>query len=328
MADNSRAFPYRRLIAAEPNGACRKRTAVAAVLLAAILFAPAGARGWDARTHRVIARLAIDGLSPSPLSDFFRTNSRSLQGDAVKPDTVLKRRYGQTERRRHYIDLEYFGPHPFSALDPSKTVMEGRYGAALLKRSGTLPWTIERVARQLREAWQADQCARVVLLAGYLAHYIGDASQPLHTTIHYDGYFADRGMHSRLERAADLDARELFNRARPQVSVAAIESVWSAVIPELRRAHALVGEVVSADRAARNQAPAGSPSFERTLIAEEGALFTRQVADAASVLASAWQLEWQRAGQPVCTERVPSDQNNNGRRYRRRYYLPNPLRWW
>jgi hypothetical protein len=268
--------------------------AVAAAALA--LATPAFA--WDHETHRLIARLALDALPPCPLRDFFTRNESELEYFAVEPDRIS----GRTEKRRHYVDLEMYGRHPFEALDPNRDAMEREWGRARFERNGTLPWTIEGRAAELRRAWRNGDCAHVLELSGYVAHYVGDASQPLHTTVHFDGYrhyYGDRGMHARFESAADRDVDAIGEIARPQVKLVPIASVWNAVIEEIRGAHKRVGFVISADRETRAEVPAHSREFERRLIGLEQGFIAGQVARAASVLGSVWLYEWEQAGRPA-----------------------------
>ena len=98
-----------------------------------------------------------------------------------------------------------------------------------LERAGTLPWTIEGVSDQLESAWRRGDCDAVLRLSGYLAHYVGDASQPLHSTIHYDGYAGDRGIHARIELAVDHSLRELEPMAAREIHVEEINDVWTPV---------------------------------------------------------------------------------------------------
>jgi hypothetical protein len=66
-------------------------------------------------------------------------------------------------------------------------------GARTVEVSSALPWTIDGGAQRVEQAWSSGDCAHAIELSGYLAHYIGDASQPLHTTRYYDGFPQDRG---------------------------------------------------------------------------------------------------------------------------------------
>ena len=139
-------------------------------------------------------------------------NTDSLEYYSTVPDTKLKKLYGEAEKRRHYIDLEYFGPHPIDALVPDIHQMQRRFPRRLLMRAGTLPWTIEDVSTQLQAAWESGDCHRVLVLSGYLSHYVGDLSQPLHTTKFFDGEMPGR---SRDARAAGAGRRpvDAANRA-------------------------------------------------------------------------------------------------------------------
>jgi zinc dependent phospholipase C len=275
----------------------RFMAATGAAMVAAILARP-DAYAWDSRIHEDIATLAVQALPPSPLADFFSANDSRIASHAVEPDTVLKDRYAEDEAIRHYIDIERFEPGEFDALIPDYGAMEQKYGQAMLKRSGTLPWAIEDEAEKLHQAWQSGDCKAVLTHAGYLAHYVGDASQPLHSTVHYDGYDQDKGIHDRIEKAADRDAKTIWRDTRG-VSPTEIVSVWSAAIDEIRDAHTHVDEVIKADRAARSS-DGGNQDFYQTSITHQlQPLFEAQISRAASVLASIWLVEWKMAGSPA-----------------------------
>jgi hypothetical protein len=168
-----------------------------------------------------------------------------------------------------------------------------------LERSGTLPWTIEELADASGKAWRERDCARAVQLSGYLAHYAGDASQPLHSTRYYDGYAGDAGVHRRFEGTVDHAVRVILPLAREQVHVQTIDSVWSAAIGEIRDAQPLVSRVIMSDRAVRAEADGKPGAYERLLMERDGSMIVLQVAAASSVLASIWLFEWKDAGSPV-----------------------------
>ncbi|HVA69138.1 MAG TPA: S1/P1 nuclease [Candidatus Binataceae bacterium] len=277
--------------------------AACAAFAALTILGASRAFSWDSRTHRMIAHLAVGALPPSALKTFLAHNEWQLEGFAVAPDTILAREYGHAEKLHHYIDLEDFGPDPFAALVPDYSAMQARWGEAALEESGTLPWTIEARAAQLEGDWRAADCAGALTVSGYLAHYIGDASQPLHTTVHFDGYPGDYGLHARLESTTDYHINEIAAIAAPQVHLIAVNSAWDAAISEIRQSHQLVSDVIAADRAARAAGPPRSDAFEAALMSREEPLIATQIARGASVLASVWLYEWNRAGNPAaCAE--------------------------
>jgi S1/P1 Nuclease len=279
----------------------RTHSIFTSLIVSILVFAyPIRAHAWDAHTHRLIARLAVDALPESPLKHTLEGHEVDLQEDAVAPDEVLRARYGEAEAIRHYIDLEYYGADPFVALKPDLAAMELEYGADTLEKSGTLPWTIEEMAQGVEQAWRKGDCAQVIVMSGYLAHYVGDATQPLHTTKYYDGYPQDRGMHARFEGAVDRSVGEVEQLARPQVHVVKIDSVWDAAISELRHSNPLVATTFDADRAARAETGAKKgDEFDRALMRREMPMVAQQVAEAASMLASIWLYEWNQAGSPA-----------------------------
>jgi hypothetical protein len=178
--------------------------------------------------------------------------------------------------------------------------MAHKYGMPALERSGTLPWTIEAEAQAVEQAWRKDECNDAILHSGYLVYYVGNATQPLHTTKHYDGYAQDRGLHARLEGVADRSVDQVEQVARPQVHIGQTNSVWQSAIDELRHSNPLFPTIVDADRAARAESGAKrGDEFDRALMKRELPMIAQQVAEASSVLASLWLYEGKKAGSPV-----------------------------
>lgn len=284
------------------SGVRIRRPLLICVLLCSILCSSHGADAWDSGTHRAITRLAVEALPPSPLKTTLARNEVALERFSVEPDSVLKRKYGKAEERRHYINLEWFGSDPFAALDPDINAMRKRFGARILNESGTLPWSIAQTSDAVESSWRSGECERALRMSGYLSHYVADASQPLHSTIHYDGYRRDRGVHSRLEGAVDHSLDVLLPLARQQVKVEPVNGAWTPAIAEIRDANALVGEVIREDRAARDRGAYGGGEYADAVVRADGATLARQLARAASVLGSIWLYDWDRAGKPDSCE--------------------------
>jgi hypothetical protein len=283
---------------------CRQSARAGLLVLLVLQLSAAVARAWDSHTHQLIAALALEALPSSPLKETFSSWGPLIEKLAIEPDTVLRPKYGDAEARRHYIDLEYFGRDPFTALDPDYTVMRRKFGERILERSGTLPWAIESEAVAMASAWRAGDCDAMLHRAGYLAHYVGDASQPLHSTKDFDGPApSDRGMHARLEAAADRVVRRIAARDAGKQSAQPITSIWPPVIAELRQANGLIAQIVANDRALRGGSGMSEAEYDKALMDRELPLLARQVGDAAEVLSSIWLFEWRQAGQPATCER-------------------------
>lgn len=269
-----------------------------ASLVAALIVACAPARAWDSATHRAIVRLAVEALPPSPLKTTLSHNEPSVEEYSVEPDSILKKEFGKAEERRHYINVEDFGSNPWVALNPDIEAMRRRFGDRTVDRAGTLPWTIVGVGADLEDAWRRGGCERILRNSGYFAHYVGDASQPLHSTVLFDGYRRDGGVHARFELAADDSLTTLTPMAAREVHIESINDPWTAVIAEIRDANGHVQEVIRDDRSAREQSD-GKAEYRSAMLRADAPMVARQIARAVSVLASLWLYEWRRAGSPA-----------------------------
>ncbi len=192
---------------------------ILAVFLATV---PTEAWAWGSTGHRITGELAVRDL-PSVLPDFIRSEAAALQvGEfAREPDRLRGAGISHDPDLDpgHFIDVSddqrILGGPP---LDPLPATREA-YDKALRNvgsdeyRSGFLPYSIidgwqrlvkdfaywradtagEKFAKNEDErAWFVrDRKAREQLTIrdlGCWAHFVGDGSQPLHVSVHYDGW--------------------------------------------------------------------------------------------------------------------------------------------
>jgi hypothetical protein len=72
-----------------------------------------------------------------------------------------------------------------------------KFGEDSLQAHGILPWNIQRVYLQLKDAFFVRNPERVLKLSADLGHYVADAHVPLHTTRNYDGQLTNQvGIHA------------------------------------------------------------------------------------------------------------------------------------
>jgi hypothetical protein len=124
----------------------------------------------------------------------------------------------------HYIDLENVPPGALDASDRYEFIA-ALYAAGIERPQqfvGFLPWRILELYQRLETElaiWRNTPAgpqrayveARVLNDAGILGHYVADAAQPHHTTIHFNGwaegvpnprgFTTDRDFHARFESA-------------------------------------------------------------------------------------------------------------------------------
>ena len=173
------------------------------LLASAFLHAPF-AHAWGNEGHRIINRLAVKNLPPD-CPGFLRLSAAVDEIEYLGPEPDRWRSPAEPELNavqapEHFIDLELadaLGPLPRRRFD-----FEAMAFAAGQRpeKIGLQPWEAmevwERLKAALREyrnltvahqdAHAAEQAA--IFYAGWLGHYVGDASQPLHTTVQYNGW--------------------------------------------------------------------------------------------------------------------------------------------
>lgn len=214
-----------------------------AIALALVLSASAQqALAWGATGHRMIAVLGVKALGPD-LPAFLKTpqNIAEIGELAREPDRSKGsgRVHDSMRDPAHFLNLDDAGK--IGGVVPLDPLMATRadYDRALAAagtdstKMGYLPYAIidgwQQLTKDLaywravtlaiprakspeQRAWlKADLARRQTLIIhnlGVWSHYIGDASQPLHVSIHHNGwgdgpnpkaYTLDRTLHSRFE---------------------------------------------------------------------------------------------------------------------------------
>jgi hypothetical protein len=218
------------------------RAALGVVILAAAV--PSQALAWGATGHRLIGVLATKNL-PDEIPAFLRTPEAIAQIGELAREPDRWRAAGKAHDAErdpgHFVDaaddLTVLGGPALKALPPTRQDYDTALRAvgSTQYKAGYLPYSIVDGWQQLKQdfaywrvaaagekfatsesdrAWfAADRKLREMLTIrdlGVWAHYVGDASQPLHVSVHYDvwgsypnpeGFNTVRGFHARFEGA-------------------------------------------------------------------------------------------------------------------------------
>ena len=196
------------------------RLIAAAVSAVAVLAVANAAGAWGAAGHRMIGYLAVKTL-PDDLPGFVRRAAWDVGELAREPDRTKGsgKLHDEYREGNHFIDLDdegraLGGPH-IDALPPTRQLYDDalRAKGETLTHAGWLPyaiadaqadlvtdfalWRIARVGEKKartaahRKWFRRDRERREALILsdmGELAHFVGDGSQPLHISIHYNGW--------------------------------------------------------------------------------------------------------------------------------------------
>src|SRR6266704_2147295 len=251
----------------------KKRIKFAATLIGISNWICVASFGWDYEGHRVVNQLALSALPESfPAFVRTPANAERvafLAGEPDRwrntPDLPLKHFNGPD----HYIDLEALEPY---GLDPGMLpvfrydfvaqlalarkahpekflqVDSGKNEDHTRQLVGLLPWAITENYGKLKSGFSylkafeggggtpeeiANAQQNILYIMGVMGHYVGDSSQPLHTTIHHHGWVGDnphhyttsQGFHSWIDggffrKIGGANLKELTNKLRPAQPVA------------------------------------------------------------------------------------------------------------
>ena len=263
----------------------------------------------------MINRLAIACL-PGDVPAFLRTEAAEDEIEYLGPEPDRWRSPAEPElvaaqAPEHFIDLELadaLGPLPHRRLD-----FEARVFASgeRPEKIGLQPWEATEVWERLKAALReyrrlsaAHQDTRAVeqaaiFYAGWLGHYVGDASQPLHTTIQYNGwtgpnpngYTTGHQIHWQFEGpfvAANLHEPEV--RARMAPLKALDGDMFDNYAAYLRHSATYVEKVYQLEKVG---------GFVGAGTAESRAFTAERLAAAASMLRDMICAAWLESGKPV-----------------------------
>jgi hypothetical protein len=290
-----------------------RRLGLSAIVLMMLMCTPAPASAWGFEVHKFIMGRAIL-LLPPEIRPFFQKYESTLVEHAIDPDTW--RTVGWVEEPpRHFVDMDAYGPYPFSNLPHAYDDAVKRYGAEFVEKQGTLPWRAEEIYKKLVEAFtQTTPYARdnIKLFASVLTHYESDAHQPFHAALNYDGQLTGQwGIHARFET-------ELFERYRAQLQLAPklpapMTDSREFIFGALTASFPLVQRVLDADKAAVQGRDVYDDAYFDALFRKVKPILEQRVSDSIAGAAAMITAAWIEAGRPA----VPLENPRTPRRVRR-----------
>jgi hypothetical protein len=318
---------------------------LSASALALLAFLPL-ACAWDYEAHRVVNELALASL-PTNFPAFVREPAAAervafLAGEMDRwrntPDLPLK----HDSFPDHYMDMEeladyglkaeqlpifrydfvaqlalYRQAHPDKFPEPEA----GRNEDHTRGLVGLLPWGIAESVGKVKSGFSslkafeeagtpeeiANAKANIIYVMGVMGHLVGDAAQPLHTTIHHHGWVGDnphgystsRGIHSWIDggyfaRTGGANLNALKAKLRPAQPVtlndrpAKPEETFQVAILFLVEANKLVEPLYQMDKDGKL-----SGKGEKGL--EGKAFLEGQLLKAGQLLGDYWFTAWKEA---------------------------------
>jgi hypothetical protein len=298
------------------------RFAAAVALLPAMLVQQSFA--WGADGHSIINRLAAAAL-PADVPEFLRSPAAldAMEYYGPEPDrwrSPAEPELDAAQAPEHFIDLEYAdlaGPLPRQRYDYIRALAVAQakrpdLAASLTpEKVGLQPYVTTEVYERLQSAFRDYRAliaakkdtkpseAEIVFLAGWLGHYVADGSQPLHTSIQYNGwvgpnphgYTTEHRIHSLFE-SQFVHANVTVGDVAPLIPAkpVALGDVFNDYVKYLRNSNSLVEQTYQLEKSGAF-AGAGTPAGK--------AFVDQQLAAGATELRNMIYTAWEKSAVPV-----------------------------
>ena len=284
------------------------------LLITLVLLQSQAALAWGNEGHTAINRVAAQKV-PASMPAFLRHAAAEIAYLGPEPNRwrspsefALK----NAQEADHFIDLErvsWLDPLPLGRYEFYRKLYEKRASTTdhpddyLPERVGLQPYITMEVYGRLKAAFReyrqrlaAHQPTLVVqraiiFYAGWLGHYVGDGSQPLHTTIQYNGwvgpnpngYTTAHGIHSQFETdyvLRNITARDFapFVHAPSRLS-----DPFTQYVAYLKDSNKLVEKVYALDKAQGFTGKGSPEAFDFT---------THRLAAGSQMLLNLWYTAW------------------------------------
>jgi hypothetical protein len=283
----------------------RRLIPVALLTLVAAASLPAPVEAWSFSVHRFIADRAIVLLPPA-IRPFFETYRTTFVEHAIDPDTYRTMGW-QEEPPRHFLDMDAYGAFPFASLPHDYNQAVAAHGADFVTKNGLLPWRTEEMYGRLREAFkQTTPYARddIELFSAVVAHYIGDAFQPFHAAVNYDGQLTgQQGIHARFET-------EMFDRYADKLRIAPdpiqpVANVRQFTFATLTDSFSFVEPILAADRVAVQGKEEYDDGYFDAMLEKTRPILEKRISQAITGVASVITAAWTDAGKPALPLEAP-----------------------
>ncbi len=317
----------------------------AAILIAGTISS--SAQAWDYEGHRMVNQIALAAL-PADFPPFVKTPAAAeriafLAGEPDRWRNSTDLPFKHCSGPDHYLDFEQLGfagfekkevpdmryvfttkfaagrasnPTEFPAIDEEKNADHTR------ELPGFVPWAITENYGKLKSSFTylktlqelgtpeeiANAEANVIYIMGVMGHYVGDSAQPLHITIHHNGwvgynpndYTRWSGFHAWIDGGfiakAGIKSEKLVKMAKPaepwklSTEVDPRDPMFVSVLDFIEKQHAFVEPLYALEKTGAFKAENAATSVEGREFIE-----TRLLAGG-QALASIWLAAWKNAG--------------------------------
>lgn len=276
-----------------------------------LIFFTEIACSWGFLAHRTIGQLAIYEL-PKKMRFFFHDHMLYIDKEIIQPD--IRRSTDSLEAPKHFINLEEYGDSAAWKMPLTWNEAVRLYSQDSLLKNGYVPYEVIMEKNKLTAAFRNGNADSILFYASDLAHYIGDAHVPLHSTINYDGQLTNqKGLHNLWESMIpefELSQYNLYSGHSAHYLDNPEKSIWDAV----RSGYSLVSSVFAQEKEVSKNFPDSlkyrtqvrngkqykmyTPAFAAAYSKALGNSIDIQLLKSADLISDFWYSSWIDAGKP------------------------------
>jgi len=272
----------------------RKLSTGLALFLFVLLLTSTSSFGWGESAERLITNKAVDTL-PDEMLPFFVANRQFVVQHSTDVSEANDKNPGP--HNNDFIQIDHYGPFPFSALPRSYSAAVSRYSRRTVDQYGLLPWQIGLYSKRLTDDFHSHNWEESKITAALLAHYVEAAHDPFNTTTNFDGNLSGQpGVNERYDTGL-IERYQLFFFVRPN-EAAFIADPTDHAFEMVLAAHSMLEPILLSDRIAHQGEKAYSDEYYDRFYAQAGALLVRQLSEASTDVGSYWMTSWINAGRP------------------------------
>lgn len=322
-----------------------RRLALFAIIVTS--FAAPCARAWDYEGHRIVNRAALAAL-PADFPAFVREPAAAeriafLSGEADRWRNMQDLPLKHCASPDHYFDYEqvadagldvktmpdlrYVFMARFAAgraahIDKFLPIDKEKNADCTAEWPGFAPWAITEYYAKLKSGFSylkvyqeigtpaeiANAQANIIYIMGVMGHYVGDCAQPLHLSVHHNGWVGENpkdytrwsGFHAWIDggfaNKSGIKAEEILPRVTPAkpMSMAANpggrDPMFAAVVDYISAQHAFVEPLYQLEKSGALKGDVAATSGEGKKFLEDRLLTGGQA------LGAIWLTAWKEAG--------------------------------
>ena len=274
------------------------------VIALLVMAASHPAAAWWGDGHEILTKASIQAL-PEQMPEFFRSAGDAIAHLSQDPDLAKNRGVplvSDAEFPEHNFDPELLDGETY-ADKRFDFIAQCQVLSVRPEKVGFSPFAISEWTQRLAVAfaehrrWPQDQViqSKILVYAGFVAHYSQDLVQPLHATIHYDGRAGADGEspHTGIHEAVDAAVQKMaLNPVQlaAQVQVEAITGdLFAAIRQQVAESNGQVDRVYELATDLRGDKGPSSKEAQAFIVARA----QRATEFTASLYVTAWTLSEQ-----------------------------------